>query len=109
MTSVAELYSALKYRVEVDEHGNRRYYNALGQLHCEEGPAVIWHNGDCDWYYNGQLHRVGGPAVVWGSCAHSWYHNGVLHRTDGPAVEWDSGAKEWWHQGFRHRTCAARL
>ena len=36
------LYSALKYRIEVDQHGTRRYYNAAGRLHRVDGPAVEW-------------------------------------------------------------------
>ena len=76
------LYSALKYRIEVDEYGNRRYYNAAGFLHCEDGPAIV---------------RVDGTLA--------WWQNGVLHRKDGPAIDYASGKKEWWHQGFRHRTC----
>ena len=103
MTTLADVYDTLKYRVVVHPYtGVRKYYNHAGQLHREEGPAVIWANGDCDWYYNGQLHRVGGPAVVWGSCAHSWYHNGVLHRTDGPAIEYADGNKEWWIHGVEY-------
>ena len=40
MTTLAELYSALKYRVVVEPDGTRKYYNAQGYLHCEDGPAA---------------------------------------------------------------------
>ena len=42
MTTLAELYSALKYRVEVDQYGTRRYYNNKGEMHREDSPAVEW-------------------------------------------------------------------
>ena len=82
MTTEAELYtlfSALKYHVDVDEYGTRRNYNALGQLHCEEGPAIVHVDGTLAWFQNGQLHR-----------------------TDGPAVEWQSGHTEWWINGVSY-------
>ena len=71
-----EVFDALKYRIEVDKFGTRRYYNSVEQLHRDGGPAVVWANSDNFWYQNGQLHR-----------------------TDGPAVEWGDGTKEWWLNG----------
>ena len=35
-----------------------------GKLHNPNGPAIIWENGDKEWWVNGQLHRIDGPAVV---------------------------------------------
>ena len=54
------LYSALKYRVEVDHHGTRRYYNAAGRLHRVDGPAVEWHDGDLEWWLNGKSYTERG-------------------------------------------------
>ena len=71
-----EVFAALKYRIDVDIYGHRRYYNAAGQPHREHGPAVEHTNG-----------------------SKFWYQNGKLHRTDGAAVEWSNGAKEWWLNG----------
>ena len=80
MTTLAELYSALKYRVEVGpDTGTRRYYNAAGQLHRDEGPAVV---------------RVDGTSL--------WYQSGVLHRTNGPATVRATGYSEWWIKGIPH-------
>jgi hypothetical protein len=28
--------------------------NEKGELHCEDGPAVEYANGDKDWYLNGK-------------------------------------------------------
>ena len=98
------VFDALKYRVEVDEDGTRRYYNGPGQLHRTDGPSVENANGSKFWYQNGLLHRTDGPAVEWTSGpaiewvdgAKWWYQNDQLHRTDGPAIEYPDGSKEWW-------------
>ena len=71
------VFDALRYRIEVDKHGCRRYYNA-----------------------DGQLHRMEGPAVEWEGCRR-WYQHGQLHRTDGPAIEWNDGDKWWFINGER--------
>ena len=79
MTTDAELYSALKYRVEVDRLGNKRYYHHSGQLHREEGPAVILKNGSKFWYQNGELHREDGPAITWANGSMEWWIHGVQY------------------------------
>jgi hypothetical protein len=73
MTNETGLYDALKYRVVVDNVGDRNYYNHAGQLHRDEGPAVEWHDGVKFWYQNGKLHREDGPAVIWRNGAKYWY------------------------------------
>ena len=56
MTTVAELYCALKYRVEVSpDTGTRRYYNSANQLHSDVGPAIVYTDGTGVWYQNGRL------------------------------------------------------
>ena len=76
MSAEGSVFDSLKYRVEVDEYGDRRYYNALGQLHREDGPAVEWPSGAKHWYQNGKLHREDGPAIEWEGGAVEWYQNG---------------------------------
>ena len=71
-----EVFEALKYRIDVDTHGTRRYYNCTGRYHRDEGPAVEYTNG-----------------------TKYWYQNGLPHRIDGPAIEYKSGHKEWWLNG----------
>ena len=46
------VFDALKYRIEVDEDGSRRYYNTNGELHRTDGPAVEYFNGDRVWFIN---------------------------------------------------------
>ena len=75
MTSAAELFNTLKYRIVVNPAtGTRRYYNHANQLHREDGPAVIYHNGTRKWLLNGMPHRTDGPAVESGSYCewHIW-------------------------------------
>ena len=79
MTSEEEVYDALKYRVEVDRLGNKRYYTHSGQLHREDGPAVILKTGSKFWFQNGELHREDGPAVTWTSGNMEWWINGVQY------------------------------
>ena len=72
------VFDALKYRIEVNKFGTRRYYNSAGELHRDDGPAIECTNG-----------------------RRCWYQNGLLHRTDGPAIEWAHGINEWWLNGKR--------
>ena len=55
------VFDALKYRVEVDEDGSRRYYSSAELLHRDDGPAVEFANGHKEWYQNGQRHRTDRP------------------------------------------------
>lgn len=96
MTNEAEVFDALKYHVEVDEYGDRRYYNALGQLHRDVGPAIEAASGDRYWYRNGKLHREDGPAVIYQNGTRKWLLNGEFHREDGPAIEWGYGGQAWY-------------
>ena len=93
------VFDALKYRVEIDIYGTRCYYNNAGQLHRDDGPAVIRWSGTKFWYQNGVLHRTDGPAVEWSDGGKLWYQNGLPHRLDGPAVERCDGSKEWYING----------
>ena len=41
-----EVFEALKYRIEVDRYGTRRYYNNAGSVHRKGGPAIEFGNGN---------------------------------------------------------------
>ena len=90
------VFDALKYRIEVDEDGSRRYYNTNGELHRTDGPAIENANGTNLWAQNGLLHRTDGPAIEWWDGDKSWWQNGQRHRTDGPAIERNDGSMEWY-------------
>ena len=86
-------------------------------LHREDGPAIEWADGSCNWMLDGKLHRAGGPAVVSGDFLQAWYQHGQLHRTDGgPAVEftavqWNpyAGDRCWYIDGELHREGAPAI
>ena len=67
-----------------NSRGDVEYRNEQGQLHREDGPAVVFNGGSVAYWRNGKLHREGAPAIVTGS-SEAWYHNGKRHREDGPA------------------------
>ena len=71
------VFDALRYRVEVDEDGTRRYYNSAGELHRDDGSAVVYADETRQWYQNDKLHRTDGPAVVGSNGQKFWYINGV--------------------------------
>lgn len=88
------LYNALKYRVVVDGFGTRRYYNAAGQLHREEGPAVEYVYGHVEWWQHGLRHRVNGPAVVFSDGRKYWFLNGVQYTE----VDYHAAIEHQWLQ-----------
>ena len=62
--------------VNTDEYGTITYRNASGQLHHQNGPAVIWPDGGKDYYINGKLHNPNGPAILYADGSKSYYING---------------------------------
>ena len=55
------------------DDGSTRWYNEVGKLHREDGPAIEYADGDKFWYLNGLLHREDGPAVEWADGLKLWY------------------------------------
>lgn len=84
--------------MEVDEYGTKCWH-LNGELHREDGPAVMCYDGSKDWYFNGKRHREDGPAIEYADGDKSWYLNDKLHREDGPAIEWADGYKVWYLDG----------
>lgn len=48
---------------------------------------------------NGELHREDGPAVLGSEGGKFWFKHGELHREDGPAIELRDGTKGWFVRG----------
>lgn len=64
----------------------------------DDFPGVIEHR------LNGELHREDGPAIIWPNGSEFWFLNGVEHREDGPAKTFtDSGAMMWFLNGELQR------
>ena len=91
-----DVFDTLKYRIEVNKFGTRRYYNSAGELHRDNGPAVEYADGDKFWFQNGQRHRTDGPVIERGNGTKEWFQSGQRHRTDGPAIEYSDGDKSWY-------------
>ena len=87
----------------VDEKGTVRWYKDADCtiLHKEDGPAVVYADGEESWWFDGDIHRTNGPAVVYADGTKEWRQRGQVHRVDGPAIEWANGAKEWWRNGVQ--------
>ena len=86
--------------------GTIEYRDEFGNLHREDGPAVIKPDGKEYWYKHGFSHRIGGPAVIEReSGVELWYKDGKPHREDGPAFilpyETEGGTRFWYLQGKR--------
>ena len=74
-------------------------YRKDGELHRDNGPAIITSYGSKFWYNNGKLHRLDGPAVESAHGSKYWYKDGLRHRDNGPACEYSSGYKEYYLNG----------
>lgn len=117
--------SETKFRTTINDNGTC-FKSVNRKIHCDNGPAVKYANGDKMWFVNGYLHREDGPAYitdlsrVWvckdkkhranglpaviNVWSKEWWENGNLHRIDGPAIEYVYDGKEWFIDGIRHRT-----
>lgn len=63
---------------------------------------TIIEDHDAAYYYqNGVPHRVGGPAVVYANGQREWWCRGQRHRVGGPAVIFPDGTQEWWVEGVQ--------
>ena len=82
MTTLAEVFDSLKYRI-VDDSGTRRYFNHAGQLHRDVGPAVEYASGTKEWWHHGVKHRNCGPAVIRSDGSNEWWLNGVYYTKHG--------------------------
>ena len=75
--SEVDVFDALKYHIEVDWYGTRKYYNNAGELHRLNGPAIERADGTKYWYQHGLRHRIDGPAIEWCDGDKWWFINGV--------------------------------
>jgi hypothetical protein len=67
----------------VKNKGEIRYLNHRGELHREDGAAIIREDNLSrvakeEYYFNGKLHRSNGPALLWSDGSFSHYQNGLL-------------------------------
>lgn len=60
----------------VNKPGLGRYCYADDVLHCETGPAVHGCDGTVAYYCRGVLHRDDGPAIVWANGDQEFWRDG---------------------------------
>jgi hypothetical protein len=90
------------------EDGVIKYYKDH-DLHRTDGPAVLYPNGDFEYYFEGSRHRDSDPTgqsddpAVFQHGSKIWYRNGLFHRTGGPAIIRGNGDKEYYENGQLHR------
>ena len=95
--------SKLVYRVEVYDDRITEWYDfETGKLHNESGPAIVWSDGDTEYYIHGKRHNESGPAIVRPSGSKSYYIHGKLHNESGPAIVYPDGYKAYYIHGERH-------
>ena len=78
MHSDEDLFNTLCQRIVVDSYGAHRYYNLAGELHRDNGPAVVYPDGSKLWIIRNALHREDGPAIERADGRHWWYLDGVM-------------------------------
>ena len=73
--------------------------NELGELHSDDGPAIITPPGTEIWYHidkdpNNESSFIAENSAIWAIC-------GKYHRDDGPAIIHGDGGKEYWLHGVQ--------
>ena len=76
------------------ENGTKEW-RLNGELHNENGPAIIRSDGSKYWYINGKLHNKNGPAIIDIGGSKYWYINGERHNENGQAIMEANGNKRW--------------
>lgn len=66
----------MKY-IKFSPNGTKRYYKD-GLLNREDGPAIIYNDGDKFWYINDVCHRLDGPALEFYDGSKAWYYKGKM-------------------------------
>ena len=97
--SHCDLGENMSMNPEIDQRGNKRWYNDLDLLHRTDGPAVIRVDGYQSYWINGQYHRTDGPAIINSDGYQAYWINDIRHRLDGPAVINPDGTMEYWIYG----------
>ena len=62
----------------INEYGDTCWYDSDGELHRDDGPAVIYANGDKWWLQYSKLHRDDGPAWEYADGTNRWWLNDNL-------------------------------
>jgi hypothetical protein len=99
----------IKYRelfTEIEIEDGHKYIRIFGKLNSiEDKPAMVWANGNKEWYINDNRHRENDlPAIIDANGGKYWYINGNHHReSDKPAIINADGTKYWFINDKFHR------
>jgi hypothetical protein len=64
--------------------GTKEYYFDGVLSRGNDKPAIVYANGDLEWWANGERHRDSEPAVIYTNGVRKWYHEGeLIHHTNG--------------------------
>ena len=66
----------MKSKLITHKNGDEYWELPNGKMHREVGPAIVYLDGDKEWWINGKLHREDGPAVKQKN-VENWYLNDV--------------------------------
>lgn len=89
-------------KVVIDSDGTKTYYNDDGQIHREDGPALIYPNGCTEHWINGEYasnYELGAPDVV-DEGGVTWWHDRQHHSINRPANDYPNGQKLWLDNGY---------
>jgi hypothetical protein len=83
-------------QVTINSSGDKVWHNQAGEIHREDGPAMIYADGAESWWQNNLRHREDGPAVINNYGDKFWYIHGKLHRLTGPAIITGNNTRIWY-------------
>lgn len=64
-----------------DKYGNKRWYNDLGELHREDGPAIEYRAGTKAWFVRARYHNIKGPSFISVTGRVDWFIDGEEFET----------------------------
>ena len=62
--TTAQILEAAGAKAKVDDDG---------QLHCADGPAVVWPRGTKSWYWHGDAHGLSTFNDAWSDDKKAWW------------------------------------
>lgn len=65
-----------KPTLHINKESGIKYWLLNNYFHREDGPALIYPDGQKEWRLNGKRHRDDGPAVIYENGYHTWWLNG---------------------------------
>ena len=69
------------------ENDSKYWELSNGKFHREDGPAIVYTNGDKQWCINGDYYREDGPAIEYFDGDKFWYLNNVEYTEMGHKQE----------------------